>query len=92
MGANFMALVCNSLNDVGKGLNRVSRDEETRPKLEFPEQVQQPNVADLACEHAALDVGGGIAASIRADLPGHRIDVSSKCAQDFLGHFSPPSF
>jgi hypothetical protein len=56
------------LHLLGEGLDRVAGNEEGGLEIVFPEQPQQPDIADLAGEDAALDVRRRVAAPTAAAL------------------------
>jgi hypothetical protein len=88
--ADLVAVIHDHLHLSGERLDRVARNEEARAELVLLEQVQEADGADLASEHATLDVRRRLAAALGADLAGNRIDVRAECAEDVLGHL--PSF
>jgi hypothetical protein len=84
--ADFVARVHHGLHLLGKGLGRVARNEPGGLQAVFVEQLEQPQRADLAREHAARDVVGRVFPAIRTKPAADGIDVHAKRDLDFLAH------
>src|SRR5262245_30044740 len=93
MGTDFVAFVDDLLHLVGKGLDRMPRNEEGGLQSAFLEEPEQADVAYLAGEDAALYVGRRVATAVGADPAGDRVDVGPERTEDFLlGHFLSSHF